>query len=113
MVLLGLLIHVEILFCFHKKNLDFKVMTLRDSICMFTCVHVCAFTQHACPKKKMKKRNFVIPLGLVSFGIIIYFRFFRQESKKDDSIMDYLTQDITSKIPEERRDNIPYPDSPK
>jgi len=64
-------------------------------------------------EKKMKKRNFVIPLGLVSFGIIIYFGFFRQEGKKDNSIMDYLTQDITSKIPEERRDNIPYPDSPK
>lgn len=64
-------------------------------------------------EKKMKKRNFVIPLGLLSFGVIIYFGFFRREGEKDDSVMDYLTQDITSKIPEEKRDYILHSDSPK
>ena len=58
-------------------------------------------------EKKLNRRNYATHLGLALFAVIIYFGFFRKENENDDSIMEYLTQDISSKIPEENRNEIP------
>ena len=58
-------------------------------------------------KKKLNRSNYATPLGLGMFAIIIYFGFFRKENENDESILEYLTQDINSKIPEEKRNELP------
>ena len=57
--------------------------------------------------KVIKKGSFAVPLGLFSFAIIIYMGFIRKETVADQKAMDYLTQDISDKIPKEKRDALP------
>ena len=54
----------------------------------------------------IKKRSYAVPIGLLLFATIIYTGFIRRETVKDKKAMDYLTQDISDKIPQERRDAL-------
>lgn len=57
--------------------------------------------------KVIKKGSFAVPIGLFSFAVIIYMGFIRKETVADQKAMDYLTQDISDKIPKEKRDALP------
>ena len=49
-----------------------------------------------------RRTRYGIPLGLLTFAVIIYFGFIRKETEVDESAMDYLTRDITHRIPQKR-----------
>ena len=54
-----------------------------------------------------RKQRYAIPLGFGLFGVIMYFGFFRKYGKVDSSVMDFLTKDISSRLPEDVRQRIP------
>ena len=54
-----------------------------------------------------RKQRYAIPLGFGLFGVIMYFGFFRTYGEADSSVMDFLTKDVSSKLPEEARQRIP------
>lgn len=56
--------------------------------------------------KTIKKGSFAVPIGLISFAAIIYMGFIREETPADQKAMDYLTQDISDKIPIDKRDAL-------
>ena len=60
--------------------------------------------------EKRQGNRFAIPLGLISFAALIYVCYFRKEGEVDESVMDYLTRDITEKIPDDRRADLPHLD---
>ena len=54
-----------------------------------------------------RKQRYAIPLGFGLFGVIMYLGFFRTYGEADSSVMDYLTRDVSSKLPEGARQRMP------
>lgn len=52
------------------------------------------------------RQRYAFPLGITVFALIIYFGFLRNYGDDDRSVMEFLTQDISAKIPEGRRKEI-------
>lgn len=56
--------------------------------------------------EEAKQGRFGVPVGLGLFAFIMYFGFIREYGEKDKAIMDYLNQDISDKIPGDKRKRI-------
>ena len=56
--------------------------------------------------KDRSRQKFALPLGGSIFAIIIYYSFIRGYGSKDKSIVGFLTQDISDKLPHDVREQI-------
>lgn len=56
--------------------------------------------------KDRARQKFALPLGVSIFTVIIYFGFIRDYKKRDESIVGFLTRDISDKIPDDVRERI-------
>ena len=56
--------------------------------------------------KTARKQRYAMPLGLTLFTVIIYLGFVRKYNEADSSKVAFLTQDISSKLPEGARESL-------
>jgi len=56
--------------------------------------------------KTAHKQRYAMPLGLTLFSVIIYLGFVRKYDEADSSKIAFLTQDISSKLPEGARESL-------
>ena len=53
-----------------------------------------------------RRQKYSIPLGMVMFGVLLYFGFVREYNEKDRKRMDFLNKDISDKLPEDVRKKV-------
>ncbi len=56
-----------------------------------------------------QRQRYAFPLGITLFAFIMYFGFLRKYDDSDSSVVEFLTQDISSKLPEGTRKQIMSP----
>ena len=56
--------------------------------------------------KDKRRQKYSIPLGMVMFGVLLYFGFVREYNEKDRKRMDFLNKDISDKLPEDVRKKV-------
>lgn len=57
-------------------------------------------------KEEVQRGRYGIPLGFSLFAILMYFCYIRDEREKDKEVVDYLTKDISDKVPPEKMERI-------